>query len=88
MGRLIDLTGRHFGRLTVIERAGTYRPKNNPYSSDPLWRCLCDPELGGCGRETFVIGSNLRYGHTVSCGCLRDEKAKERLRVIGKGRKQ
>ena len=29
------------------------------------WLCKCD-----CGNEVAVSGSNLRTGHTQSCGCL------------------
>ena len=79
MGRFVDLTGQHFGRLTVIERVGIYRWKSNPKRTEPLWRCLCDPELGGCGTEFLAMGNNLRSGKTRSCGCLRAEKSAERL---------
>lgn len=64
---LIDLTGKKFGRLTVIERAGTSR---NDGQGRPTWKCQCD-----CGNTTVVIGANLRAGLTRSCGCLRREKA-------------
>ena len=72
MGRqAIDLTGQTFGRLRVLRRAGTYRTMNGA----PIvkWRCLCDPELGGCGTETTVLVVNLRNGHTTSCGCYARE---------------
>ncbi len=82
MGKLIDLTGKTFGRLRVIERAGIYRPRNNPHSTEPLWKCLCDPQIGGCGTELTVLGNNLRSGKTRSCGCLRDEKAREQLQKM------
>lgn len=58
MGKLIDLTGQRFGKLTVIERAGT---KNKHVT----WRCICD-----CGKETIVKGNSLTSGLTRSCGCL------------------
>lgn len=80
MGNLIDLTGKTFGRLRVIERAGTYRPRNNPLNSEPLWKCLCDPQIGGCGAEVIVMGHNLRGGKVRSCGCLRAEKTGARMR--------
>ena len=80
MGRFNDLTGQHFGRLTVIERAGSYRARGKyEKPCEPMWRCLCDPTLGGCGNETFVISHNLKTGRTRSCGCLRNELATERL---------
>lgn len=71
MRRLIDLTGRRFGRLTVIERAGThYCPS---YRSYPLWRCRCD-----CGAECIAAGNSLHSGRTRSCGCLRTDKLRAR----------
>lgn len=63
--RLIDMTGQRFGRATVIAK-GTVR-KNGGSN----WVCLCD-----CGIEFVAIGSNLRKGHTKSCGCLAAEWSK------------
>lgn len=63
--RFIDMTGKKYGRLTVIERAGT-RKLDGQYR--PTWLCQCD-----CGNQTVVIGANLRSGMTKSCGCLRRE---------------
>lgn len=60
-----DLTGRRFGRLTVICR----QPNKN---GSAVWKCLCD-----CGNETEVFGGNLRKGYTQSCGCMRHEREKE-----------
>lgn len=61
MGRAIDLTGKRFGRLTVIREAGRVRRL-------ATWLCKCD-----CGNECIAVGANLRRGATKSCGCLRDE---------------
>ena len=58
-----DLTGRTFGRLTVI-RKSERRHKNRCY----LWECLCE-----CGNTVYVLASNLKRGKTRSCGCLRHE---------------
>lgn len=33
------------------------------------WHCVCE-----CGNETVVLASNLRKGHTTSCGCLALER--------------
>lgn len=72
MGKLIDLTGQRFGRLTVIERAEDYiSPKAQP---QPAWLCRCD-----CGNIRTIVGHALRSGHTNSCGCIASEKA----RVLG-----
>lgn len=58
--RLEDLTGQRFGRLTVIERA--------PSNTQTRWKCRCD-----CGNEVSVLANNLKRGHTISCGCYREE---------------
>lgn len=54
-----DLTGKKFGRLTVVE-----------WVNDGKWKCVCD-----CGNETIVSTCNLRNGNTKSCGCLQRERA-------------
>jgi hypothetical protein len=59
MGRLIDLTGRSYGRLIVIER----HAQNGP-QQQPRWICECV-----CGSTTVVYGNLLRTGQTESCGC-------------------
>ena len=60
MGNFIDLTGKNFEFLTVIERSFE---KN--IVRRVSWRCVCK-----CGKETIVLGSNLKGGHVKSCGCL------------------
>jgi len=62
MGKLINLKGKKFGRLTVIKRA-----ENNKWGYT-RWLCKCD-----CGNEKVVDGNSLRNGHTKSCGCLRKD---------------
>jgi len=54
-----DLVGRRFGMLLVKERVGH---SNTQHAS--LWRCECM-----CGGKSVVAISNLRSGHTTSCGC-------------------
>lgn len=60
--RLIDLTGVRIGRLTVEK-----------YMGNQKWLCQCD-----CGEKTIVNGSNLRGGHTQSCGCYQREMTSQR----------
>jgi hypothetical protein len=72
--RFQDLTGRRFGRLTVIAFAGR-RP------SHVLWRCRCD-----CGQETTVQAGGLRSGHTTSCGCFHREQLSARSTTHGQNR--
>lgn len=72
----IDLSGKVFGRLTVIGYAGTL--KN--YTS---WYCKCDCD----GLIVIRRGSRLRNGDTDSCGCLMHHRmrvaAKKRIRCVG-----
>lgn len=62
-----DLTGKRFGRLTVIRRVGTYRAPSGP--TDPIWECRCD-----CGKVVNVRRPALSSGCTTSCGCYRTEQ--------------
>lgn len=66
MPPLFDLTGKRFGRLTVIGRV------ESP-STVVRWLCQCD-----CGNQTTVYGGNLRRGYTQSCGCYRHECERSR----------
>ena len=59
IGKYIDLTGLKFNYLTVIERIYDKTDKKTV-----KWKCLCE-----CGNECIVRGSNLKNGHTKSCGC-------------------
>ena len=59
MGKLIDLSGERFGRLTVIEFVGLNRIRQ------ALWKCKCD-----CGNEKVALAAHLKNGHTKSCGCF------------------
>lgn len=62
-GSRINLTGRRYGRLTVIEVASSNR------HGGAQWKCFCD-----CG-ETVVISANcLKAGDTESCGCLKRDR--------------
>lgn len=58
--RIEDLTGREFGRLTVVDFYKVI--KKHTY-----WNCICN-----CGnlQEVIVESYNLKRSHTQSCGCL------------------
>lgn len=58
----LDLTGRIFGRLTVIEEV-------NKKGRDIEWVCKCC-----CGNTVTVRRSSLMSERTKSCGCLWREK--------------
>lgn len=61
MGRLKDLTGLRFGKLTVLQRCET-----NTNLNKPRWHCVCD-----CGNHTIVSSKHLVSSNTKSCGCLK-----------------
>jgi hypothetical protein len=62
-----DLEGKKFGRLLVLEPV---KVKSN--NGGRHWRCKCD-----CGGTAIVRTSHLTSGHTVSCGCRKEEVKKE-----------
>lgn len=62
MEKSLNLTGKRFGRLLVLEGGEVDEHRHD------LWRCICD-----CKREIVVRGDNLRSGNTRSCGCLSKE---------------
>ena len=72
MAKLIDLTGRKFGRLTVLEKA---EPRIRPNGAKiNYWKCQCD-----CGTIKEINGASLRCGTILSCGCWRKERNKKDL---------
>lgn len=54
MGKVIDLTGQKFGRLTVISRAE--KPEGS-HSTSAFWLCRCE-----CGNEKVISANVLRQG--------------------------
>lgn len=87
VGNAEDLTGKIFGNLTVL-----YRVKHTGTTSGAKWKCQCD-----CGKYKDVLASNLKKGHTLSCGCLQKKRTGDshlinevgnqygRLKVIERG---
>lgn len=73
VSKLIDLTGRRVGKLTVLKRAGSDKRKH------AVWNCVCD-----CGRIKKLSSFDLRSGNVVSCGCYHDEAARARMLKHGK----
>lgn len=70
----LDLAGKKFGRLTVIQRSGTSE------NGRALWLCQCE-----CGNTIETSATTLRRGEAMSCGkCLIDkriEHAREDLMI-------
>lgn len=64
MGKIKDLTGKVFGRLTVIS-LNNKRDKNG----QTLWDCQCI-----CGKQITISSKSLRKSNTPSCGCYNSER--------------
>lgn len=60
-----DLTGKKFGKLTVIEKIKNEKDK---------WLCKCD-----CGKEKITKYNYLIKGITKSCGCLKKEEINKKF---------
>lgn len=65
MGKIIDLIGKKYGRLTVISLAE--KPKESK-STSKFWLCECE-----CGNKKIISGNVLKQGKSKSCGCLNTE---------------
>lgn len=72
MPKFIDLTGKRFGRLTVVKRVESDKHGNSKF------KCLCD-----CGKERVVYRNALATGKTVSCGCYNSQVTKARSTIHG-----
>ena len=69
MGKHIDLVGKRYGKLIVLEYCGKSK-----------WLCQCD-----CGNTIVVTTSHLNSNHTRSCGCFRYDKPSHTFKdLIGK----
>ena len=78
MGRLIDLTGKRFGRLKVLRRNGSTPVTRTHSGGFAKWLCQCK-----CGNQVTVRGVSLRAGRANSCKC----QNWERLIQQNKGRR-
>lgn len=74
-----DLTGKQFGRLTVISI------HKREYSKETYWKCLCS-----CGNKKIVSARSLRSNKTTSCGCYHKEIIQSIIipKLIEKNKKQ
>ena len=59
----VDLTGKKFNMLTVIQELGGNKVL-----------CKCD-----CGNEKVINKNNVKSGKVMSCGCLLRKKGRQRL---------
>lgn len=77
MAKFIDLTGEKFGRLTVIKRVESHIEPSGGRRT--MWLCKCT-----CGNTKIIGARELTRGYTKSCGCLHNEKTKQRTTKHGK----
>lgn len=61
-----NLTGKKFGKLTVIKFSGWV--KQGKATSVSFWECLCE-----CGTVKKIKGTHLSRGDTKSCGCYKPQ---------------
>ena len=66
--RRLDLTGKRYGRLTVL---GFDSMRSDGGQRLSMWRVKCD-----CGTVKVAIGASLVRGTTASCGCIVGESNK------------
>jgi hypothetical protein len=71
----VDLVGKIFGRLTVLEHVGKDKNNNN------IWLCECS-----CSEHNRIIvpTKELNNGHAKSCSCLSRDMARERFKKYNK----
>lgn len=74
---LEDLSGKHFGRWTVLYRASA---KIDSKAKRPAtyWHCRCE-----CGVEKDVAATSLKHGTSLSCGCLKVSRLSKQRDLIG-----
>lgn len=70
MSNFIDLSGRQFGKLTVVRKVSENK------GIHPCFECLCE-----CGNTFIARSDKLRSGRTLSCGCMHDGYLKNHPRV-------
>lgn len=64
------MIGQKFGRLLVVSQAPSKHKRAQ-------WNCLCD-----CGKTCVANGKYMRQGKKRSCGCLRSEINKEKIKKV------
>lgn len=66
VSRYEDITGKRFGRLTVL------RFDHIDEHHQTRWLCQCD-----CGNQVIVNAGRLNSGNTSSCGCYKIDRTRE-----------
>ena len=66
MSNTASLIGNTYGRWQVVDQAAP-----SPHG-ERRWLCRCT-----CGTKRTVLERSLLYGGSLSCGCLRSERARK-----------
>lgn len=75
VGKIKDISGQKFGRLTVVALADRTLWRGEGKTA---WVCRCD-----CGQEKILTGYSFTGGGVKSCGCLQRESATVRATKHG-----
>lgn len=79
MGKVVEMTGKKYGYLTVIRRSENITSPNG--SVFAAWECQCD-----CGEVIVARGYCLRNGNTTSCGCKRETSLRKLMSTHGESK--
>lgn len=69
---MIDITGKKFGRLTVLKH---HHSTNYGSTTTHYWETVCE-----CGKHRISAYDNLVSGDVLSCGCLREETRRHHMK--------
>lgn len=64
MAKKLELSGKKFGRLTVVGLSHSVNGKT-------YWDVACE-----CGEKRTILGASIKSGNTKSCGCLTEPHGK------------
>lgn len=67
-----DLTGKKFGKLSVLAKTN-----NRADGGSIVWQCKCD-----CGNIVEISSKKLVNGLAVSCGCYQKERQKYSMKKL------
>ena len=67
-----DMSGIVVGRLKVVEFAHIGKTRK------AMWKCICQ-----CGEIKFLATDTIKSGRVRSCGCLKREVDREKMKRIG-----
>ena len=70
MGKIINMVGQKYEKLTVLSQVGVNK------SGEKMYECLCE-----CGNKKIIRGNSMRRGLTTSCGCYRSKYISSKNKV-------